>query len=64
MTGFSIPNNVYSLHVIICRHGLDTTRHAFSEAGEKMVPFSFTIDLPPPLKTGVDYGFRPQNVSG
>jgi hypothetical protein len=22
------------------------------------IPFSFTIKLPPPLKSGVDYGFR------
>ena len=29
------------------------------EAVHKAIPFEFTIKLPPPLKRGVDYGFKP-----
>jgi site-specific DNA recombinase len=42
------------------RHGVDATRHS----GAPLIPFELTIKLPPPLRTGVDYGFLPgSNVS-
>jgi site-specific DNA recombinase len=44
----------------IDRHGVSATRHA----GTPLIPFELTIKLPPPLRTGVDYGFLPgSNVS-
>jgi site-specific DNA recombinase len=36
----------------------DTIRHEYPEASLKSIPFSFIIKLPPPLKRGVDYGFK------
>ncbi len=39
------------------RNRQDTNRHA--EAS--IIPFEFTINLPPPLKSGVDYGFKKRN---
>jgi site-specific DNA recombinase len=42
------------------RHGLSATRHS----APPLIPFEFTIKLPPPLRSGVDYGFLPgSNVS-
>ena len=44
----------------IDRHGVNATRHS----GAPLIPFEFTIKLPPPLRSGVDYGFLPgSNVS-
>jgi len=37
------------------RNGTDIPRHAF----DKYIPFEFEVKIPPPLKSGVDYGFRP-----
>jgi len=45
-------------HVEVCssnRHGVDAARHA----NMAKIPFEFAIKLPPPLRTGVDYGFLP-----
>ena len=42
------------------RNRLDSTRHCLdgaSASGYKSIPFEIIIKLPPPLKTGVDYGF-------
>lgn len=36
---------------VINRNGVNTKQHS--------IPFSFTIKLPPLLKSGVDYGFKP-----
>jgi len=36
------------------RNGVSTPRHS----NDKSIPFSFTIKVPPPLKSGVDYGFK------
>jgi hypothetical protein len=33
---------------------VSTPRHAF----DKSIPFEFTVKIPPPLKRGVDYGFK------
>ena len=41
------------------RHGLNTIGFNFTQKG---YPFRLNIKLPPPLKTGVDYGFRPLNT--
>jgi hypothetical protein len=34
---------------------VSTPRHPF----DKSIPFEFTVKIPPPLKRGVDYGFKP-----
>lgn len=47
--------------VAIHRHGTNTTRHDDERSifvSGKLIPFEFKIELPPPLKRGVDYGFR------
>ncbi len=44
------------------RYGLDTTRHTIDPENAILIPFSFNIKLPPPLKKGVDYGFKPQKL--
>ena len=36
------------------RHSTDMPRHR-----DKMIPFEFVIELPSPLRSGVDYGFLP-----
>ena len=42
------------------RHGLSATPHFLP----RRIPFEFTIPMPPPLRSGVDYGFLPgSNVS-
>ncbi|BAR57702.1 DNA invertase [Bradyrhizobium diazoefficiens] len=42
------------------RHGLSATRHP----DRPLIPFELTIKLPPPLRSGVDYGFLPgSNIS-
>lgn len=49
-----------SLYETIDRNRLDSTRHCLGGAsanGYKSIPFEIIIKLPPPLKTGVDYGF-------
>ena len=45
-------------HVVIHRNRANTTRHNDTGESAKLIPFSFTIKLPLPLKRGVDYGFR------
>lgn len=37
------------------RNGEDTTQPS--------IPFSYVLKIPPPLKTGVDYGFKPLKIS-
>jgi site-specific DNA recombinase len=52
------------------RYGGDTNRHTnispfrgspirASSQSAKLIPFQFSIKLPPPLRTGIDYGFLP-----
>ena len=54
----SIPDHV-ELRTIN-RHSQYATRH-FSP---RRIPFDFMINMPPPLRRGVDYGFLPgTNVS-
>ena len=53
-------NMLISHYEIIYRNRLDSTRHCLDGAstnGYKSIPFEIIIKLPPPLKTGVDYGF-------
>ncbi len=39
-------------------------RHPLYSQSVKRIPFEFTIKLPMPLRTGVDYGFLPgKNIS-
>jgi len=42
-------------YVTINWNGAGTPRHSITD---KFIPFEFTIKIPPPLKSGVDYGFR------
>ncbi len=45
---------IFAVYVTINRSGGGTPRHAF----DKSIPFEFTIKISPPLKRGVDYGFK------
>jgi hypothetical protein len=54
---------------IICRiwqdclwHGANTTTLLEKPIDAKQIPFYFEIKLPPPLKRGVDYGFKKRNT--
>ena len=42
---------------------MDANRYGCNRDEAKLIPFSFEIKLPPPLKRGVDYGFRPRTAS-
>jgi site-specific DNA recombinase len=56
----SIPINNHVDFKTSYRHGLSTTRHR----DRPLIPFELRIKLPPPLRSGVDYGFLPgSNVS-
>jgi hypothetical protein len=35
---------------------VSTPRYSIND---KVIPFEFTVKIPPPLKRGVDYGFKP-----
>lgn len=50
-------------HVSLNRHGVNTSRHGGSVDGSKYIPFEFTLKLPPPLRNGIDYGFRRTRMS-
>lgn len=52
-------------HVTLDRYGEDSLPLiSYGPKVIKRIPFSFTIKIPKPLKTGVDYGFLPgKNVS-
>ena len=39
------------------RYRQDSARHVIQN--QSTVPFELTIELPPPLRSGVDYGFLP-----
>ena len=58
---YTIFLNVYATN----RHGTSATQQFLNNnIGTKQIPFEFTIELPPPLRTGIDYGFLPgKNVS-
>ena len=43
------------------RHGQSTIQ-LIESVGSQSIPFEFKIQLPPPLKSGVDYGFRSSKV--
>ena len=43
-------------------HGVNTNQHSIISKG---IPFEFKIKLPPPLRNGIDYGFKSSKlVSG
>jgi hypothetical protein len=53
-------------NVALCsdhRHGANSTTLFEKPIDSKRIPFYFEIKLPPPLKRGVDYGFR-KGISG
>ena len=55
--------NSIATHVDVrTEHGHDVNANQHDSAPR--IPFELTIQLPPPLKTGVDYGFLPgTNIS-
>lgn len=55
-------NELYVKFFTESRHTPNTTQHEFSEGNPKLVPFEFNIKIPPPLKRGVDYGFKPSKT--
>jgi site-specific DNA recombinase len=41
------------------RYGLNTTPLTIDPENAILIPFTFNIKLPPPLKRGINYGFKP-----
>lgn len=44
------------------RHGQDINALFGYSSNSKQIPFYFEVKLPPPLRRGVDYGFKKLSV--